>query len=283
LGEVSSYIEEVFGADDCYLTVKLDLAAIAALQLQITADSVVQSILATKKLKLKVGVQAKTESVIRITPPDAEDSSLLFAFTRLKAALPSVVVQGVSNVNRAVINDVGDGTYNLLVEGYNLLGVMTTLGVKGEECTSNHVDEMCASLGIEAARSTIIREIATTMEGHGMTIDYRHMALLADIMCYRGRVLGITRFGVAQMKESVLMLASFEKTADHLFEAALRGVEDGIAGVSECIIMGTPIPVGTGLFQLMQRVQGNENTARHEQWKRSSLLLHEIDNKKLNI
>ena len=280
LGEVASYIEEVFSPQHCHLTVRLDLDAIAALQLHITADSVVQAILRTKRLKLKTGVVAKSDAVIRVVPQaDDDDASLMFAFTRLKAALPSVVVQGVANVNRAVINDTGGGHYNLLVEGYNLLGVMTTLGVKGEQCTSNHVDEMCSSLGIEAARQTIIREIATTMEGHGMTIDYRHMALLADIMCYRGKVLGITRFGVAQMKESVLMLASFEKTADHLFEAALRGVEDGIAGVSECIIMGTPMRVGTGLFQLLHKVEGGEMRMKRKQWQRAQLLMHDTDTK----
>ena len=155
------------------------------------------------------------------------------------------------------------------------------MGVKGHECTSNHVDEMLKALGIEAARATIIREIQTTMEGHGLTIDYRHVSLLADIMCYRGRVLGITRFGVAQMKESVLMLASFEKTADHLFEAALRGVEDGIAGVSERIIMGTPIPVGTGLFQLLHRAEQGQRRAKEDQkWKRSMLLMHAFDKRK---
>ncbi len=47
------------------------------------------------------------------------------------------------------------------------------------------------------------------------------------------------------------MLASFEKTADHLFEAAVRGATDSISGVSESIIMGVPIPVGTGLFSLL--------------------------------
>jgi DNA-directed RNA polymerase III subunit RPC1 len=36
--------------------------------------------------------------------------------------------------------------------------------------------------------------------------------LLADVMTYKGEVLGITRFGMAKMKDSVLMLASFEKT-----------------------------------------------------------------------
>ena len=49
------------------------------------------------------------------------------------------------------------------------------------------------------------------------------------------------------------MLASFEKTTDHLFDAALRGRVDTIDGVSECIIMGIPMPVGTGMFRLKHR------------------------------
>jgi hypothetical protein len=43
---------------------------------------------------------------------------------------------------------------------------------------------------------------------------------------------------------SVLMLASFEKTTDHLFDAAVHSRQDNIIGVSECIIMGVPIPIG---------------------------------------
>lgn len=66
----------------------------------------------------------------------------------------------------------------------------------------------------------------------------------------QGEVLGITRFGIAKMKESVLMLASFEKTTDHLFDAALHGAVDNITGVSESIIMGIPMPTGTGLFKV---------------------------------
>ena len=77
--------------------------------------------------------------------------------------------------------------------------------------------------------------------------------LLADVMTYKGEVLGITRFGMAKMKDSVLMLASFEKTTDHLFDAALHGRVDTIDGVSECIIMGIPMPVGTGMFRLQHR------------------------------
>ncbi len=78
------------------------------------------------------------------------------------------------------------------------------------------------------------------------------MALLADVMCFRGEVLGITRFGVPKMKQSVLMLASFEKTTDHLFDAAVHARTDAVAGASECIIMGIPIRLGTGIFKLLQ-------------------------------
>jgi DNA-directed RNA polymerase III subunit RPC1 len=73
-----------------------------------------------------------------------------------------------------------------------------------------------------------------------MNIDPRHVMLLGDVMTYKGEVLGITRFGVAKMKDSVLMLASFEKTTDHLFDASAFGKDDSIAGVSESIIMGNP-------------------------------------------
>ena len=84
-----------------------------------------------------------------------------------------------------------------------------------------------------------------------MSVDARHNMLLADCMTSKGEVLGITRFGIAKMKDSVLMLASFEKTTDHLFDAALRGAADPVRGVSECIIMGMPMAPGTGLFKLI--------------------------------
>jgi DNA-directed RNA polymerase beta' subunit len=49
------------------------------------------------------------------------------------------------------------------------------------------------------------------------------------------------------------MLASFEKTADHLYEASYHGQVNEINGVSESIITGKPINLGTGLFKLVQR------------------------------
>jgi DNA-directed RNA polymerase III subunit RPC1 len=108
-------------------------------------------------------------------------------------------------------------------------------------------------LGVEAARTTIAKEIGAVMGE--MNIDPRHMQLLADVMTYKGEVLGITRFGLSKMRDSVLQLASFEKTPDHLFDAAAGMKSDLIEGVSECIIMGQTMSVGTGAFKVVRRLE----------------------------
>ena len=88
----------------------------------------------------------------------------------------------------------GGQTFKLFVEGDNLREVLATRGVKGVKTTSNNTLEVAATLGIEAARKTIMNEIKYTMESHGMSIDIRHIMLLADLMTCRGEVLGITRW-----------------------------------------------------------------------------------------
>ena len=70
--------------------------------------------------------------------------------------------------------------------------------------------------------------------------------------CLQGEVLGITRFGIAKMKDSVLMLASFEKTTDHLFDAALHGRVDEITGAPSHF---APARQPAFLERLMSRVQ----------------------------
>ena len=115
----------------------------------------------------------------------------------------------MATIHRAVINikDKDDakgkkGDKELLVEGYGLQKCMITEGtfyyfgsesdlteipegIVGDQTSSNHVIEVSAVLGIEAARQTIINEIQYTMKSHGMIIDPRHVMLLGDVMTYK--------------------------------------------------------------------------------------------------
>ncbi|WWD21358.1 hypothetical protein CI109_105842 [Kwoniella shandongensis] len=262
LGDIASVIEESWTNANAYIEIHIDMDAVRRLQLEITLESIKWALVAAPKLKIPEGsihVATKT-SRVRLwidEPAKDKDNKSLGIYERLKylkRAIPSVQVKGLPAVDRGVVSkdEKDERIHRLLLTGYGLSEVMGTEGVDGLKTKTNHVMETQKVLGIEAARQTIYNEIQTTMQSHGMSIDPRHVMLLGDVMTYKGEVLGITRFGVQKMKDSVLMLASFEKTTDHLFDASLFSKKDEIQGVSECIIMGTPAPAcGTSLASIV--------------------------------
>ncbi|KAI5172620.1 DNA-directed RNA polymerase III subunit RPC1 [Nematocida sp. LUAm3] len=155
-------------------------------------------------------------------------------------------LRGVSSVKR--ILSTSDG---LMAEGEGYQAILGIEGVDSTRTRTNNIYEIYQTLGIEAAREAIIREIKYIIGEHGISVDTRHISLLTDVMCYTGEICGMTRFGLQKMGgSSVLTLASFEQTGEHLFSAGYHGHEDPIEGVSECIITGQRIPIGTGIFNI---------------------------------
>jgi len=264
LGQVSSSIIQKCRSQSAYLDITLDMEAIQSLQLELNAFDMKTKILEHAKLKLKPNqITVKNKKQLRIYPSLSDDKenarkkTIDVFLQNIMNIVPNIVVSGIPTVTRAVISHPAPGAdvmsdLVLYVEGTGMLDVMGTAGVAGTRVKNNNIMEVATVLGIEAARATIIEQIQYTMSQHGMSIDSRHTMLLSDCMTNRGEVLGITRFGIAKMKESVLMLASFEKTTDHLFDAALHGRVDKVTGVSESIIMGIPMPTGTGMFKIVQ-------------------------------
>jgi len=224
LGQVAKYVRVVYRGGDVYISIKLNAEVISKLYMEVFIGRVRTSIIRTLKAK-EADVTVISKDKIHVRPSQQMKGSLFYQINNLLLRLPTVDVEGLPGARRAVINDVTEGAgtpkYNLLVEGDCMLRVMTIPGVRGEETTCNHVAAVEKTLGIEAARKTIMNEIVYTMESHGMSIDVRHVTLLADVMSFRGEVLGIQRFGIIKMKTSTLMLASFETAVDHLFDAAV--------------------------------------------------------------
>ncbi|KAH9661163.1 DNA-directed RNA polymerase III subunit 1 [Citrus sinensis] len=253
LGQVAKSIKIVMTSRLASIVIALDMETIQDAHLCINADIVKESIVQTPKIKLKQQhIKVLDFRKLEIFPP-VDKSKIHFELYSLKNVLPMVIVKntrsyfvvfvskGIKTVERVVIaekekekrkvKENGEKKkYRLLVEGTGLQAVMGAEGIDGCKTKSNHIFEVQQTLGIEAARICIIDEINETMKAHGMSIDKRHMMLLADLMTFRGEVLGITRFGIQKMDKSVLMLASFEKTADHLFNASVNGRDDRIEG-----------------------------------------------------
>ncbi|MBN8902677.1 MAG: LLM class flavin-dependent oxidoreductase, partial [Rhodospirillales bacterium] len=85
----------------------------------------------------------------------------------------------------------------------------------------------------------------------GSYVNYRHLAILCDVMTYRGHLMAITRHGINRVETGALMRASFEETVDILLEAATFAESDAVTGVTENIMLGQLAPIGTGCFDLL--------------------------------
>ncbi|CAD5229444.1 unnamed protein product [Bursaphelenchus okinawaensis] len=256
LGEISEYVEQVFMPDDSFVLIKLSARRIRLLQLEVTMDSICRAIQGAKlPIPLKNRqVRPVGKTMILVRPGGDEGMTRTMALHCLKYSLVNVVVKGLPNVVRCVIqaDEKKGDSYQLLVEGTDFKEVMAVYETNPLKTKFNNASVVAEVLGIVAARDCIVSEIISTMKSHGIELDRRHVMLLADLMTYRGEVLGITRNGLVKMKESVLLLASFERTTDHLFEAAFFSQKDDLVGVSESIIMGTQARIGTGMIKLLQ-------------------------------
>jgi len=175
--------------------------------------------------------------------------------------LNSIIIRGVLGIKAANFRkdkdmmEVQEGTYKqveqyvLDTDGSNFMAVMNHPMVDGSKVTSSHVHDIYENLGVEAARSTLIREMTTLFEEAG--VNYRHLGLLCDVMTRSGGLMSVDRYGVNKSDIGPLAKASFEETDKILRRAALFGEVDPITGVSAKIMTGQPIQGGTGFFDIL--------------------------------
>ncbi|GAB4819036.1 hypothetical protein N2152v2_006082 [Parachlorella kessleri] len=179
--------------------------------------------------------------------------------------LSQVALQGIEGIRKVFLREakrtrldreggqgfVTDNEWVLDTEGVNLLAVMCHPDVDYTRTVSNDIIEMLQTLGIEAARNALLKELRGVIEFDGSYVNYRHLANLVDSMTYRGYFMAITRHGINRAETGPLHQASFEETVDILFRAAIYAETDTMQGVSENIMLGQLCPVGTGAFSLL--------------------------------
>ncbi|RKO97749.1 beta and beta-prime subunits of DNA dependent RNA-polymerase [Caulochytrium protostelioides] len=177
--------------------------------------------------------------------------------------LNDVSLCGIEGINRVFITENksvfidANGEYKhkqeymLETEGIRLLEVMSQQGVDYTRTSSNNVLEVLDVLGIEAARAAVLKELRSVIEFDGSYVNYRHLALLCDIMTQRGALMAITRHGINRSESGALARCSFEETVELLVDAAGAGEIDDCKGVSENIILGQLASMGTGEFGVL--------------------------------
>jgi len=186
------------------------------------------------------------ENKIIINPDEPSYRDLLQLVEKIK----SIPLKGIKGISRVVIRK-EESEYVIYTQGSVLKKVIQFEGVDPARTKTNNINEIAEVLGIEAARNAIINEALDTLSEQGLTVDIRHIMLVSDMMTIDGEVKQIGRHGISGEKASVLSRAAFEVTVNHLLDAAVAGEVDELTGVTENVIVGQPIQLGTGDVELL--------------------------------
>jgi DNA-directed RNA polymerase subunit A' len=204
------------------------------------------------KLELQNATVTITDNQVEIKPKKAEQ------IKRMLAKIPDFQVKGVPDIKRVLVTE-ESGEWVIRTDGSNLAKVLEVEGVDTSRTTTNNIHEIAKTLGVEASRNALIHEAKGVLEDQGLDVDVRHVMLVADMMTTTGDVQQIGRHGISGKKASVLARAAFEITVPNIVEAAVKGESDPLAGVTENVIVGQSIPIGTGLVELYMSTFERQN------------------------
>ncbi|WP_312911589.1 DNA-directed RNA polymerase subunit A'' [Natronosalvus caseinilyticus] len=241
LGDVSTNVAD--------MRVQIDLNQDTLEERLITAEEVAEII------EDSLGVSTTQQGTqIEFGPEEPSYRDLL----QLVEELRDITFKGIEDISRVVIRredlevETDDGVeereeFVLYTEGSAFGDVLSIEGVDASRTTCNNIHEIHRNLGIEAAREAIIEETNNTLAEQGLDdVNVRHLMLVADMMTNEGTIESIGRHGISGSKDSVLARAAFEVTVNHLLNAAIHGEIDELDGVTENVIVGKPIKLGTG-------------------------------------
>ena len=284
--EDSVFVESFFAIPDEEIESKLHLQSPWLLRLELDRAKMIDRKLSMHYVASRIAESFKTDLfviwsednsdklVIRcrvLGSPDKDDEGYgtveedIFLRQLENTMLNSISLRGVKGINRVFLTKadqvaiLSDGSivsneetkeWVLETDGVNLKTVMCIDGIDFTRTYSNSCVEIFNVLGIEAARAAIMKELRSVIEFDGSYVNFRHLALLCDLMTQRGSLMAITRHGINRADTGALMRCSFEETVEILMEAAAVGEKDDCHGIAENVMFGQMAPMGTGAFEV---------------------------------
>jgi DNA-directed RNA polymerase II subunit RPB1 len=177
--------------------------------------------------------------------------------------LNNIVLSGVKNIGKVNLRKITDtvvkedGRYNkkeswvLDTVGTNLLEILSLDYIDVTRTVSNDIQEIYRTFGIEAARNAIFQELTEVIEFDSTYINYHHLSMLCDRMCYNSKMTSIFRHGINNDNIGPIAKASFEETPEMFLKAARHAELDPMRGVSANVMCGQQGYFGTSAFQVL--------------------------------
>ena len=211
-----------------------------------TIDDVVNALENNKKFKTEV---LGSSLILNLVDKELDAPTVITIRNKIR----KTTVKGVKDIKRVTIVK-KDNEWVIQTTGSNLSDVLKVSGIDKNNVRTNNVSEIAETLGIEAARNALINELSSTLEDQGLEVDQRYLMLVSDLMCHRGYLQQIGRHGIAGTKDSVLARAAFEITVPTIATAAKTGETEELKGITENVIVGSQIPVGSGTVDVYMQV-----------------------------
>jgi hypothetical protein len=141
----------------------------------------------------------------------------------------------------------------LITHGSNLRGICHLPWIDHRYTTSNHLMELYAVYGIDAVCAAISQELSLVMSTGSVEVARGYIHIIAHTICRTGAPCALTFNGLSNANTSTLKLATFERSLDSFVRAACTQHADDLSGVSESVIVGKAISMGTGgRFELLE-------------------------------
>ena len=171
--------------------------------------------------------------------------------TILKMICGKSVLYQIPNVRRAFVYKNPSGELHLKTEGVNFNEMFKFYKmIDINRLYSNDVNKVVETLGIEAGVRIIVKELNDVFGVYGITVDHRHLLLVADYMTNQGNYSPFNRIGLAD-SSSPLQQMSFERSTGFLKKSLVRNQEDFMNSPSARIMAGRFCKSGTGCFDVM--------------------------------
>lgn len=164
------------------------------------------------------------------------------------------IIREVPFIDRCVYPEPEGNRRVLVTEGVNFQAIWDQEAfIDVDGITSNDVAAVLRTYGVEAARNTIVNEINNVFSRYAISVSFRHLDLIADMMTRQGTYLAFNRQGM-ESSTSSLMKMSYETTCQFLTKAVLDNEREQLQSPSARIVLGKLSNVGTGSFDVLAKV-----------------------------
>ncbi|KAK9502885.1 hypothetical protein O3M35_011572 [Rhynocoris fuscipes] len=173
---------------------------------------------------------------------------------KLKHIAAVSVIHQIPGIKRAFITNEIDNSKCLKTDGQNLSELYSHCRkLNLNKLYTNDINAVQNMYGIEAAAKLIVKEIQQVFKVYGITVDIRHLNLIADYMTWSGEYRALNRRGL-EGSCSPLQQMSFESSTGFLRSAVTRHKFDSLTSPSSRLIVGRPIKAGTSAFNLLYKI-----------------------------